>query len=213
MLEVFLASLVTFFVVIDPPGVTPMFGTLTQDMPPSMRRLMAWKSILIAGGILFGFAFGGEWVLTQLHVSLDAFRIAGGLLLFLIALDMLFETRTQRRQARNAKVLEERRAHPGEHEDISVFPLAIPLIAGPGSIASIMLLFAQHPDWSARGAVLAGVVVNLALTLVVFLIAARVSQLMSATLAAIVTKVFGILLAALAAQFTIDGIKGAFGLG
>jgi len=213
MLEVFLASLVTFFVVIDPPGVTPMFATLTQDMPPSWRRLMAWKSVVIAAGVLFGFALGGEWVLTQLHVSLDSFRIAGGLLLFLIALDMLFETRTQRRQARNAKVLEERRAHPGELEDISVFPLAIPLIAGPGSIASIMLLFSQHADWTARAAVLAGASINLILTLVVFLIAARVSQLMSATLAAIVTKVFGILLAALAAQFVVDGVKGAFGLG
>jgi multiple antibiotic resistance protein len=212
MFEVFLAALVTFFVVIDPPGVTPMFSTLTQDMPPAMRRLMAWKSVSIAAGILLGFALGGEWVLDKLHVSLDAFRIAGGLLLFLIALDMLFETRTQRRQARNARVIEEQRAHPGEHDDISVFPLAIPLIAGPGSIASVMLLFAQHGDWTLRGAILAGVAVNLVLTLAVFLIAARVSQLMSATLAAIVTKVFGILLAALAAQFTIDGIKSAFGL-
>ena len=212
MLEVFLAALVTFFVVIDPPGVTPMFSTLTQDMPAAMRRRMAWKSVSIAAGILLGFAFGGEWVLGKLHVSLDAFRIAGGLLLFLIALDMLFETRTQRRQARNARVIEEQRAHPGEHDDISVFPLAIPLIAGPGSIASVMLLFAQHGDWALRGAILAGVAANLALTLIVFLIAARVSQLMSATLAAIVTKVFGILLAALAAQFTVDGIKGAFAL-
>ncbi len=212
MLEVFLAALVTFFVVIDPPGVTPMFSTLTQDMPGAMRRRMAWKSVSIAAGILLGFAFGGEWVLDKLHVSLDAFRIAGGLLLFLIALDMLFETRTQRRQARNARVIEEQRAHPGEHDDISVFPLAIPLIAGPGSIASVMLLFAQHGDWALRGAILAGVAANLALTLIVFLIAARVSQLMSATLAAIVTKVFGILLAALAAQFTVDGIKGAFAL-
>ncbi len=212
MLEIFLASLVTFFVVIDTPGVTPMFASLTQDMPPAWLRRMAWKSITIASFILFGFAFGGEWVLDKLHVSLAAFRIAGGLLLFLIALDMLFETRTQRREARNEKVLEERRAHPGEHEDISVFPLAIPLIAGPGSIASVMLLFAQHADWMARGAVLAGIAVNLALTLIVFLVAARVSHMMSATLAAIVTKVFGIILAALAAQFTIDGIKSAFGL-
>lgn len=213
MLEVFLTALVTFFVVIDPPGVTPMFATLTQDMPQAMRRRMAWKSVAIAGGILLGFAFGGEWVLDKLHVSLDAFRIAGGLLLFLIALDMLFETRTPRREARNEKVLEERRAHPGEHEDISVFPLAIPLLAGPGSIASIMLLFAQHADWGARAAVLAGVGLNLAMTLAVFLVAARVSHMMSATLAAIVTKVFGILLAAMAAQFTIDGIRSVFGLG
>ena len=113
MIEVFLASLVTFFVVIDPPGVTPMFSTLTQGMPGDMRTLMAWKSVAVASGILFAFAFGGEWVLGELHVSLAAFRVAGGLLLFLIALDMLFETRTQRRQARNAKVLEDRRAHPG----------------------------------------------------------------------------------------------------
>lgn len=212
MLEIFIGSLVTFFVVIDPPGCTPLFTTLTQDMPLNWRHYMAWKSVAIATCILFGFAFGGEWVLDKLHVSLDAFRIAGGLLLFIIALDMLFETRTQRREARNEKVLEERRAHPGEHEDISVFPLAIPLIAGPGSIASIMLLFAKHDDIMARVAVLAGVGVNLAMTLGVFLVAARVSHMMSATAAAIVTKVFGIILAALAAQFTIDGIKSAFGL-
>lgn len=213
MIEVFLAALVTFFVVIDPPGVIPMFATLTQDMPPALRQRMAWKSVLVATCILAGFAIGGEWLLDKLHVSLDAFRIAGGVLLFVIALDMLFETRTQRRQARNVKVLEGRRTHPGEFEDISVFPLAIPLIAGPGSIASIMLLFSQHADWAERGAVLAGAAVNLILTLVVFLIAARVSNMMSATAAAIVTKVFGILLAAVAAQFTIDGIRNAFALG
>jgi multiple antibiotic resistance protein len=174
---------------------------------------MAWKSVLVATVILLGFAFGGEWLLDKLHVSLDAFRIAGGLLLFLIALDMLFETRTQRREARNEKVLEERRAHPGEHDDISVFPLAIPLIAGPGSIASVMLLFAQHDDWTNRGAILAGVGANLLLTLGAFLLAARLSHMISATVAAMVTRIFGIILAALAAQFVIDGIKNTFGLG
>ena len=213
MLELFLASFVTFFVVIDPPGVTPMFATLTQDMPPAWRHRMAWKSVLVATVILLGFAFGGEWLLGKLHVSLDAFRIAGGLLLFLIAIDMLFETRTQRREARNEKVLEERRAHPGEHDDISVFPLAIPLIAGPGSIASVMLLFAQHSDWAGRAAVLGGVTANLLLTLGAFLLAARLSHMISATIAAMVTRIFGIILAALAAQFVIDGIKNTFGLG
>ncbi|MFN9543069.1 MAG: MarC family protein, partial [Alphaproteobacteria bacterium] len=132
MLEIFLASLVTFFVVIDPPGCIPLFTSLTKDMPLAWRHRMAWKSVMIATCILFGFAVAGEWVLDKLHVSLDAFRIAGGLLLFIIALDMLFETRKQRREARNEKLLEEQRAHPGSHEDISVFPLAIPLIAGPG---------------------------------------------------------------------------------
>jgi multiple antibiotic resistance protein len=213
MLELFLAAFVTFFVVIDPPGVTPMFATLTQDMSPAWRHRMAWKSVLVATVILLGFAFGGEWLLDKLHVSLDAFRIAGGLLLFLIALDMLFETRTQRREARNEKVLEDRRAHPGEHDDISVFPLAIPLIAGPGSIASVMLLFAQHDDWAHRGAILAGVGANLLLTLVAFMLAARLSHMISATVAAMVTRIFGIILAALAAQFVIDGIKNTFGLG
>lgn len=213
MLELFLASFVTFFVVIDPPGVTPMFATLTQDMSPSWRQRMAWKSVLVATFILLGFAFGGAWLLDKLHVSMDAFRIAGGLLLFLIAIDMLFETRTQRREARNEKVLEDRRAHPGEHDDISVFPLAIPLIAGPGSIASIMLLFAQHGDWANRGAILAGVGANLLLTLAAFLLAAKLSHMISATVAAMVTRIFGIILAALAAQFVIDGIKSAFGLG
>ncbi len=213
MLELFLASFVTFFVVIDPPGVTPMFATLTQDMSPSWRQRMAWKSVLVATFILLGFAFGGAWLLDKLHVSMDAFRIAGGLLLFLIAIDMLFETRTQRREARNEKVLEDRRAHPGEHDDISVFPLAIPLIAGPGSIASIMLLFAQHGDWASRGAILAGAGANLLLTLAAFLLAAKLSHMISATVAAMVTRIFGIILAALAAQFVIDGIKSAFGLG
>ncbi len=213
MLELFLASLVTFFVVIDPPGVTPMFATLTQDMAPAWRRRMAWKSVALATAILLGFGFGGEWLLDKLHVSLDAFRIAGGILLFLIALDMLFETRTQRREARNEKVLEERRTHPGEHDDISVFPLAIPLLAGPGAIASIMLLFAQHDAWTARAAILAGMGANLVLTLAAFLVAARLSHMISATVVAMITRIFGIILAALAAQFTIDGIKGAFGLG
>lgn len=213
MLEIFLASLVTFFVVIDPPGVIPMFATLTQDMPVAWRHRMAWKSVLVAAFILMGFAFGGEWLLDKLHVSLDAFRIAGGLLLFLIAIDMLFETRTQRREARNAKVIEERHAHPaGDHEDISVFPLAIPLIAGPGSIASVMLLFAQHADWPGRAAVLAGVLVILLLTFAAFWLAAKFSHMISATIAAMVTRIFGIILAALAAQFVIDGIKNVFAI-
>jgi multiple antibiotic resistance protein len=213
MLSVLLASFVTFFVAIDPVAMAPMFTTMTARMTPAWRRQMAWKSIAIATGILLAFAFGGAWLLEQIHVSLDSFRIAGGLLLFLIAIDMLFEKRSERRDERAEKVAAEQAQHPEKQDDISVFPLAIPLIAGPGSIASVMLLFAQHADWTLRGAILAGVTVNLLLTLIVFLIAARVSQLMSATLAAIVTKVFGILLAALAAQFTIDGIKGAFGLG
>lgn len=210
MLDLFVAAFVTFFVVIDPPGVAPMFASLTQDMNAAWRRAMAFKSVFIATMVLLGFAFGGAWLLDKLHVSLDAFRIAGGLLLFLIAVDMLFETQTKRREERNEKVIEERRAHPGEHDDISVFPLAIPLISGPGAIATMILYFTEHKEALARFAVLAGAGANLALTLLAFLLAAPLTRLMGATVAAMITRIFGIILAALAAQFVIDGVLGAF---
>ena len=213
VLDTFLAAFVTFFVIIDPPGVAPMFATLTQDMDAAFRRKMAINSVTVATGVLFGFAFGGAWLLDKLHVSLDAFRIAGGMLLFLIAVDMLFEKQTERRDARNEKVLEERRAHPGEHDDISVFPLAIPLISGPGAIASIILYFTTHEDLLHRAAVLAGAGANLALTLGAFLVAGPLTRLMGKTVANMITRIFGILLAALAAQFVVDGVRNAFGIG
>lgn len=212
MLDTFLAAFVTFFVIIDPPGVAPMFATLTQDMDAKFRRKMAFKSVAVATAVLFGFAFGGAWLLDKLHVSLDAFRIAGGLLLFLIAIDMLFEKQTERREARNEKVLEERRAHPGEHDDISVFPLAIPLISGPGAIASVILYFTTFTDVAQRAAVLAGAGANLALTLAAFLAAGPLTRLMGKTVASMITRIFGILLAALAAQFVVDGVRNAFGI-
>lgn len=214
MLDLFVAAFVTFFVVIDPPGVAPIFATMTAQFPPAWRRKMAIKSVLIATGVLAAFAYGGQWLLEKnLHVSLDAFRIAGGLLLFLIAIDMLFEKRTERRTERAEAVRDDLAAHPGTHDDISVFPLAIPLIAGPGAIASAMLYFAQNETPGARAAVLAGVGANLALCLLAFLLAGPLTRLMGATVAAMITRIFGIILAALAAQFVVDGVRGAFGLG
>lgn len=213
MLDIFLTAFVTFFVIIDPPGVAPMFATLTQDMDRDFRRKMAFKSVAVATGILVGFAFGGAWLLDKLHVSLDAFRIAGGMLLFLIAVDMLFEKQTERREARNEKVLEERRAHPGEQDDISVFPLAIPLISGPGAIASVILLFKTYDGALDRVAVLAGAGANLILTLIAFLAAGPLVKVMGKTVASMITRIFGILLAALAAQFVVDGVRNAFGVG
>jgi multiple antibiotic resistance protein len=212
MLELFLASFVTFFVVIDPPGVAPIFATMTQAMPPAWRRKMAIKSVAIATGVLAAFSYGGEWLLGNLHVSLDAFRIAGGLLLFLIAVDMLFEKRTARREERAESVAEEQAQHPGDYDDISVFPLAIPLIAGPGAIASAMLYFAEQQSMESRAAVLAGMAVNLALCLLAFLMSGLLTRLMGKTVAAMITRIFGIILAALAAQFVLDGLAGAFSL-
>jgi len=213
MLSLFLASLVTFFVAIDPVAMAPMFATMTAQMHPQWRAYMAWKSIAIATGILLAFAFGGAWLLESLGVTIDAFRIAGGLLLFLIAVDMLFEKRSERREERAEEVAALQAQHPGHQDDISVFPLAIPLISGPGAIASIMLFFAQHHDAMDRALILSGMAINLILCLVAFLLAAPLAKFMGQTVASMLTRIFGILLAALAAQFVVDGIKNAFGIG
>jgi len=213
MLSLLLASFVTFFVAIDPVAMAPMFTTMTARMTPEWRRKMAWKAIAIATGILLAFAFGGAWLLDQIHVSIDAFRIAGGLLLFLIAVDMLFEKRSERREERAEQVAQHQAAHPEAQDDISVFPLAIPLIAGPGAIASIMLFFAEHEGLAERGLILLGAGANLALCLIAFLAAGPLSKIMGPTVGNMLTRVFGILLAALAAQFVVDGIKNVFELG
>jgi multiple antibiotic resistance protein len=211
-MDLLLASFVTFFVAIDPVAMAPMFATMTSQMSPAWRRLMAFKSVAIATGILLAFAFGGAWLLEQLHVSIDAFRIAGGLLLFLIAVDMLFEKRSERREERAEQVAAEQAKHPGSQDDISVFPLAIPLISGPGAIASIMLYFSQHEDASARVMILLGAGANLVLCLGAFLLAGPIARVMGQTVAAMITRIFGILLAALAAQFVVDGVRNAFGI-
>lgn len=208
-----LAAFVTFFVAIDPVAMAPMFTTMTARMSPAWRRKMAIKAIAIASGILLAFAFGGAWLLQQIHVSIDAFRIAGGLLLFLIAVDMLFEKRSERRDERAEKVAAQQAEHPEHQDDISVFPLAIPLIAGPGAIASIMLFFAENPGLAERSMILLGAGANLALCLVAFLAAGPLSRIMGPTVASMITRIFGILLAALAAQFVVDGIRNAFGIG
>src|SRR6185295_14768782 len=171
MLSLLLASFVTFFVAIDPVAMAPMFATMTAQMAPAWRRYMAWKSLAIATGVLLAFAFGGAWLLEHLGVSIDAFRIAGGLLLFLIAIDMLFEKRSERREERAEQVAAEQAKHPEHQDDISVFPLAIPLIAGPGAIASVMLFFNEYETALERGMVLLGVAANLALCLIAFLLA------------------------------------------
>lgn len=213
MLSLLLASFVTFFVAIDPVAMAPMFTTMTARMTHEWRRQMAWRSVTYATIILLGFAFGGAWLLEQIHVSLDAFRIAGGLLLFLIAVDMLFEKRSERREERAEKVAAEQARHPEHQDDISVFPLAIPLISGPGAIASIMLFFAQYEGAIDRALILLGMGANLGLCLLAFLMAEPISKLMGQTIAGMLTRIFGILLAALAAQFVVDGVTNAFHLG
>jgi len=210
MFELFISALVTFFVVIDPPGVMPIFGGLTEGTTNRHRRAMAVKSIIIATFVLLGFGYGGEWLLRQLHVSLDSFRIAGGVLLFLMALEMLFEKRTERREGRAEALME------GEHPieiDISVFPMGIPMLAGPGAIASVMLFMGDTSSLAEQGVVLAAMGANLAICLALFLAVGPIMKFIGDTIAAMITRILGVILAALSAQFIIDGIRGSFGLG
>jgi multiple antibiotic resistance protein len=200
---------VTFFVVIDVPGVAPIFAGLTDGTSKAHRAKMAIKSVAIATVVLVGFAYGGEWLLGALHISLDAFRAAGGVLLFLIALDMIFEKRTKRREERAEKIAEDG-AETEQHDDISVFPMAIPMIAGPGAIASIMLFMSQASgSVGAQVSVLIGLGANLLICLAVFLMIGPVMKLMGETIAAMITRILGVILAALAAQFIFDGVRGA----
>jgi MarC family membrane protein len=204
------ASFVTFFVVIDPIGVAPIFGGLTEGTSNAHRRKMAIKSVLIATVVLMGFAYGGEWLLGALHISLDAFRAAGGVLLFLLALDMIFEKRTERREERAEKLNDDDETVAGTHDDISVFPMAIPMLAGPGAIASIMLFMSGDGDTAiGQATILAGLFGNLLICLIMFMAVGPLMRLMGDTLAAMITRILGVILAALAAQFIFDGIAGA----
>lgn len=204
MIEIFVSAFATFFVVIDPPGCAPIFASLTSGTPAAHRRAMAIRSVLVASAILFAFALGGKPFLKALGVSLDAFRIAGGIMLFLIALEMVFEKRTERRESRAEDV------KASEHEDISIFPMGIPMIAGPGSIASAMLLCSRVDNWTDRGVVLAALAAILALTMVALLAAGPLMRFLGNKVEAMITRVLGVILAALAAQFVIDGLKASF---
>jgi multiple antibiotic resistance protein len=200
-LAFFVTAFTTLFVVIDPFGTTPIFVALTQDMDAATRRKTAIRSCLTAVCILIAFAAFGEAVLGFVGISMEAFRVAGGALLFLTALDMLFDRRTKRR---------EDRAEEEEHPDPSVFPLAIPLIAGPGSIATIILLAGQHPG--VLGIVEACIVMLavMAVVFIFFLSGGVIARILGKTGLNVLTRLLGMLLAALSVQFILDGLK-AFG--
>jgi multiple antibiotic resistance protein len=205
MIALFLSAFVTFLVVIDPPGCAPIFAGLTRDATAAERRSMAIRASLVAAGILLFFGLLGEDLLRTLGISLAAFRIAGGIMLFLIALEMVFEKRTQRRESRAQEI----EADP-EHDDVSVFPMAIPMIAGPGSIASIMLLMARSNGLNESLVVLAALGSVLLLTLISLLAAGWLMRLVGHRMEAMLTRLLGVVLAALAAQFVIDGISVSF---
>lgn len=207
MLELFLSAFITLFVVLDPPGCAPIYAGLTSGASPAQKRSMAIRACLIAGAILIVFALFGEDLLSALHIELDSFRTAGGIMLFLIALDMVFEKRTQRREARAEQIKE-----TPEIEDVSVFPMAMPMLAGPGAIASVMLLAGAANGLREALVVLAALLSVLVLTLLALLAAGPLMKLVGARVEAVITRLLGVLLAALAAQYVFDGIRGSFGV-
>ena len=202
MLELFLSAFISLFVVIDPPGCAPIYAGLTAGASHTQARTMALRACFIATLILLVFAVFGEDLLGALHIELDSFRIAGGIMLFLIALDMVFEKRTQRREERAEKV----KATP-EIEDVSVFPMAMPMIAGPGSIATVMLLTARANGTQESLIVLAALGAVMVLTLAALMAAGPLMKLLGSRVEAVITRLLGVLLAALAAQYVIDGLK------
>jgi multiple antibiotic resistance protein len=205
MIELFGSALVTFLVIIDPPGCAPIFASLTRGSTAAHRRAMAVRSSLIAWAILMFFALLGKPLLAALGISLASFRIAGGIMLFFIAIDMVFERRTQRR---------EERAHSIEGtpdaEDISVFPMAMPMITGPGSIASAMLWVSRAETFVHVAVVLAAITTVMLITMATLLAAGPLMRLIGDKVEAAITRILGVILAALAAQFVIDGLKQSF---
>lgn len=201
MLELFISSLITFFVVIDPPGCAPIYAGLSAGASAVQRRTMAIRAVAVAGAILLVFALFGETLLKGLGISLASFRIAGGIMLFLIALEMVFERRTERREDRAAQVVSE------NVEDVSIFPMAMPMIAGPGSIASVMLLMSRNTGIERTLTVLAAMITILLLTLAALLAAGPIMRVLGAKIEAVITRILGVLLAALAVQFVMDGLQ------
>ena len=202
MLDLFLSAFITLFVVIDPPGCAPIYAGLVKGASHRQALTMAVRACVIAMLILVVFALFGENLLGALHIELNSFRIAGGIMLFVIAMDMVFEKRTQRREQRADKI----RATP-EIEDVSVFPMAMPMIAGPGSIATIMLLTQRAQGTTETLVVLAALAAVMLLTLAALAAAGPLMKLLGTRVEAVITRLLGVLLAALAAQYVIDGLK------
>ena len=205
-LDYLISAAVTLFVVVDPIGLAPTFLSVTTGFPDTARRNVALRAAVIAGAILAGAALIGDWLLRQLGITLPAFRIAGGLLLFSIASEMVLGVRTER-QSRDAEQACE------EHvRNIAAFPLATPLLAGPGALTATVLLAGQAALRPLYVAVLVGVIAAIvALCLAVFWLAARIGTALGTTGSMLLSRLQGVLLASLAVQFVIDGLRAVLG--
>jgi len=201
-LDYLVAALVTLLVVVDPIGLTPSFLGITAGLPPAARRSVAVRACLIAFAILTGAALAGDWLLRTLSISLPAFRIAGGLLLFSIASEMVFGVRIARQSETAGKAIEE------HVRDIAAFPLAIPLMAGPGAITATVLLAGRADGNMLRLAALIAIIAAvMTACLIVFLGASRIERLLGQTGNTVLSRLLGVLLAAMAVQFVVDGVR------
>ena len=195
--EFLLTSFVALFIIIDPIGLTPVFIAITQGMDDTLRRKVALRSVLVSAFVISLFIVGGETVLGFIGISMPAFRIAGGILLFLTALDMLFQRRSKRRENQTEKELV---------DDPSVFPLAIPLIIGPGAIATVILIAGAKPGLVGIASTVFITALVLLTVFVFFSAASRIEKLLGKTGIDVLTRLLGMLLAALAVQFVIEGL-------
>ena len=201
-LDFTISALVTLFVVVDPIGLAPTFLAVTEGLPRRAKRSVALRASIIAGAILIGVALLGDWLFRTLGISLPAFRIAGGLLLFAIAFEMVFGIRMRREGQAAEEAVEE------HVRNVAAFPLAIPLLAGPGAITAVVLLAGRAAgNLLLTGLVLAVVVVVAASCFVAFILAGRISRLLGMTGNIVLSRLLGVLLAALAVQYVVDGIR------
>ncbi|MDO5611720.1 MAG: MarC family protein [Paracoccus sp. (in: a-proteobacteria)] len=198
----YITAFVTLFVVIDPIGLSPLFIALTGGMDVAQRRRVAWRALAVAAGLLTLFGLAGEVILTGIGISIPAFRIAGGVLLFLTAVDMLFQRRTERRE-------EQAQGSGDDLPDPSVFPLATPLIAGPGALATMILLVGQGQGLLHTAMTVLVMLAVLTIMGVLFAIATPLANALGRTGVMVITRLMGMLLTALAIQFIIDGLKGS----
>lgn len=206
MLDYWLNALVTLAVTLDPIGLAPIFVGLTRGMSPSQRRQTGLRATITATAILIVFAIGGQKLITFLGISIPAFRIAGGLLLFWIAFEMVFERRDKRKQASADRAIAETVFDADDVRHLAIFPLAIPLISGPGSISATILIASAAPDTLALIGLLVIVALLVGSCLLVFLLAGPLDRALGETGRIVLTRLLGVLLSALSVQFVADGI-------
>jgi multiple antibiotic resistance protein len=196
----------TLLVTVDPPGLAPLFLGLTQGMTRGERKQVAVRGSLIAFAILAVFALFGASILGALGISMGAFRIAGGLMLFVISFEMIFEKRNERKEKTTDAAITKDHIH-----NLAVFPLAIPLIAGPGAISATVLIAGTMDGMAGKIQLIGVIAVCLALVFAALILAERLNRFLGVTGRALLTRLLGVLLAALSVQFVVDGIKSAFG--